>query len=291
MIMISDSEDVVSSDLLRVLRYIALVDEGGGSLSNSQIDAYANTESVELLTQAQAFPEFGLSAQTWRLLRFGTSSSTRAEVAEVARYFVKVGWISQRESVGGRRLTSVGRALVKAMTTRKDDESEVAVVLSPDDPLNVGVLTREMQAAKEGLLVDPYFSDDLFEWLWRSTSLTRVLLCRRPEKLRVLEVLLGGLEQLDDRALEIRYLPPRSLHDRYVIGADQAVSMIGASLNGLHRNFTALVPMPDPSATAVREKMEQHWSKAIPVKAQQLKTEPPPASDDDSGDDASSSDD
>lgn len=123
------------------------------------------------------------------------------------------------------------------------------------------------------MLVDPYFSDDLFEWLYSSTSLSRVLLCRRPENLTVLSLFLGGVERAGARALEVRYLEPRELHDRYLVGRDGAVSMIGASLNGLHRNFTAIVRLPDPAGEAIRARVEEDWSRAARVEPQAIRAE------------------
>lgn len=56
--------------------------------------------------------------------------------------------------------------------------------------------------------------------------------------------------------------------------------MIGASLNGLHRNFTALVRLPDPAAGAIRARVEEDWNRAARVEPQDIKAElPVPASD------------
>lgn len=56
------------------------------------------------------------------------------------------------------------------------------VILSPDNPLNLGVLTREIVAAREGMLVDQYFDDQRVGWLADATSIARVLMSRSPDK-------------------------------------------------------------------------------------------------------------
>lgn len=242
-------------------------------MTDRQINTYADTEPPK--QQARSYAELlNVSSASSLFAAFGVNYAPQADLAG---YFAQVGWIS---NASPRKLTPVGRAVVKAVAAHAEVTVEAAVVLSPDDPLNLGLLTREIAAAKDGLLVDPYFSDDLFDWLYSSTSLSRVLLCRKPENLTVLGLFLGGLEQAGERTLEVRHLPLRALHDRYVVGSDGAVSMIGASLNGLHRNFTALVRLPDPAAEAVRSRMEQEWARATKVVPQRFKN-PPPASIDD----------
>lgn len=241
------------------LRYIHAVDEGGGHLTDQNIDNYIECSAPS----DQALYMRSTLAQFEALFRAAASGNQHAS------YMRTVGWINSRSV--GPRLTNIGRAIVTAIEkggSSRSSDPEGVVLLSPDDPLNLGVLTREVAAAKDGLLVDAYFSDELVSWLWQSTSITRVLMCRSDEKCTDLRLYLGGLERAG-RQIEFRVLPRGELHDRYLIGADGKVSMIGASLNGLHRNFTAIIEVSDPGASAIRDYVNAKWNSAKRVEPQQ----------------------
>lgn len=248
----------IDARYVTALRYIHAVDEGGGHLSDQNIDQFIECAAPSMQTLAM-----GPLAQFGALIRVASTANQHAS------YMQAVGWINHHST--GPRLTNVGRALVTVIEDNAgslDADPEGVVILSPNDPLNLGVLTREVSAAKEGLLVDAYFSDELVSWLWQSTSINRVLMCRSEEKCADLRLYLGGLERAG-RELEFRVLPRGDLHDRYLIGADGKVSMIGASLNGLHRNFTAIVEIPDPGASAIRYQIDAKWHQAKRVEPQQ----------------------
>ena len=214
-------DPVVSAEHLRALRYIALVERGGGRLLDSQIDLYIETEPPSQDTWAVAWHTSRMSRL---LVRGGYGLSTHADFME------SLGWI-RPEKWDGPRLSSIGHAIVRASEEADVAEPEGVVLLSPDDPLNLGVLTAEVAAAKGGALVSYY---------------------------------LGGLERAG-RKIDFRILPRGSLHDRYLIGEDGKVSMIGASLNGLHRNFTAIIEVPEPGAAAIRVEVDRKWGDALPV--------------------------
>lgn len=247
-------DPVVSAEHLRALRYIALVERGGGRLLDSQIDLYIETEPPSQDTWAVAWHTSRMSRL---LVRGGYGLSTHADFME------SLGWI-RPEKWDGPRLSSIGHAIVRASEEADVAEPEGVVLLSPDDPLNLGVLTAEVAAAKGGALVDPYFDDRLVAWLANSTSIARVLMCRSVEACDALSYYLGGLERAG-RKIDFRILPRGSLHDRYLIGEDGKVSMIGASLNGLHRNFTAIIEVPEPGAAAIRGEVDRKWGDALPV--------------------------
>lgn len=243
----------IPEHLLRVLRYIDLVEHGGGHLTDRDIDVFSIAEVPE--SGAAGYFGNGLSA---RLSTYALLSGSG-----VSDYMRAVGWLTDMPP----RLTSAGRAIVAAAQESQDraaDDAAGLAVLSPTDPLNLASLTRSIASARGGTLVDPYFTDDLFPWLIEATSIARVLLCREKAKRSVLGFYSGGAAT-SGRPLEIRCLGPRELHDRYLIAEDESVSMIGASLNGLHRNFTAIVPIPDPAATAVREYVRERWEEADPI--------------------------
>jgi hypothetical protein len=249
--------DPIPDHVLRVLRYVALVEDGGARLTTFGIDRYAGQEvpaRVNLLDRL-------LASSNWFAMN---------QMGSMADYFLRVGWLDPK-TFG---LTSIGRAIVKATAERSEEAATSAVILSPSDPLNYAVLTREVAAARSGLLLDPYATFEYLAWLYQSTSIVRLLIGRDEngrrdsENQASMRLALGGIERAGGRALEVRQLPRDSLHDRVLIGEDDSVSLMGASLNGLHKNFTAIVPLPEPAATALREYVEGLWAKAVRLEPQ-----------------------
>lgn len=249
---------MVSSDLLRALRYVAMVEEGGGQLDAEALNAWMAAPSGEGLAKWARY-EVPLDV----LLDFAPG---------YAEYMTFVGWAE----INPVRLTSVGRAVLKAAestTNSSAGDDPRVIVLSPDDPMNALKATAAVVGIAEGLLVDPYFGDDLLSWLTEATTITRVLTCRREKDRRSLGMLLEAAASMG-RELEIRCLPVKALHDRYLVDAEGAVSMMGASLNGLHANFTVVVPLPEPAAQAVRSYVESKWNEAVRVEPAGIRDEP-----------------
>lgn len=250
----SQSEPI-SDSLLRVLRYVVLVEDGGSRLSERSIDAFAEAlppSIIRVPIGATVLP----SVSMLNVLHDPADSTVA--------YMKKVGWVLT-DPTHHVVVTEVGRAVVKATTDRGSDNDEGVVIFSPDDPLNYAKLTRAFVDAGAGMLVDPYFMDAQIDWLYRDTGIEKVLFCRKPVSLGTLELFLGGVQYRGDRTIELRYLPPKSLHDRYVVGADHSVSMLGASLNGLRKNFTALVKLPSSVTKTVRDQIYSSWDQATPI--------------------------
>lgn len=238
--------DLIHPDLLRALRYSALVEDGGGDLAADELDAW------------MAAPT-GKGLANWAVL--GVPLDLVMEGATgYADYLALVGWVRFRPL----RVTSVGRAVLNvggAASAEAVDKNPDVIVLSPDDPMNAVKMTNAVAGARDGLLVDPYFEDELFAWLFDTTSIARVLTCRKQGDRRRLGLLLAGARSAG-RSLEVRCLPPKALHDRYLVDGDGRVSMIGSSLNGLHANFTLVVPLPEPAAGSVRSFVDARWKAA-----------------------------
>ncbi len=247
------NDPLIPERLLRALRYVDMVERGGGQLTDSKIEAFVSTPPPE--------PGFLLSTER-RLMR----SFMFVQTEGIAEYMRDLGWISGQPP----RLTDVGRAIVNA--SHRDDgdlgpeehEGET-VVLSPEDPLNLLSLTGAVGAAKSGMLVDPYFKDDYVLWLLESTSIERLLLCRARSERSRLALAAGAAEKLH-RRIEIRCLPRSAVHDRYLISEDGSVSMIGASINGLHKHFTVIARVNEPGSSAIREYVERKWTEAEKIK-------------------------
>lgn len=257
-----DGDEPITDSLLRVLRYAVLVEDGGSRLTEKLIDAFARTDPPAVgpvpMTTAALMRSMGMR-----------NKLLGASVESTVEYMKTVGWLrvdASREVV----VTDVGRAVVRASVERNVDSDEGVVIISPDDPLNYAKVTRAFVDAGSGMLVDPYFKDEQLDWLYKDTRIEKILFCRKPDHLGMLELSVGGIRYRGgDRDLDLRYLPPKSLHDRYVFGADGSVSMLGCSLNGLRRNFTALIRLPPTATEAVRAEIEPLWEKATPIEARE----------------------
>ncbi|GAA4853271.1 hypothetical protein GCM10023221_36510 [Luteimicrobium xylanilyticum] len=248
----------VPDDLLRIAQYVGLAEDAGYPLSERQLWTYAETP---------------LPRRTTDLARLGIFGG-RGALVDAVPYMRRVGWILTLED-GTVRLTALGRAVAKSGTTGVLAEAPAPVglvILSPDDPLNLATLTRSIAGAGAGMLVDPYFQDDMFEWLMSSTSIDRVLLGRKATKLGSLPFIAGAAAKMG-RGLSVRYLPPDRMHDRYLVAENGDLSMIGASLNGVHRNDTAIMRVPAPGAATIKRRLANLWDQAMPVEPKSSLTE------------------
>jgi hypothetical protein len=137
-------------------------------------------------------------------------------------YLAFVGWARMKPV----RLTSVGKAVLKsaeAETSKSVSCHPEVIVLSPDDPMNAMKATAAVAGVREGLLVDPYFVDDLLSWLTEATSITRVPTCRREKDRRQLAMLLdaaagpeaaSGILLFGSRSARLRWLTTTASAER-----------------------------------------------------------------------------
>lgn len=244
------TDELISDDLLQTLRYLRMVNDGGAAVERHDLDAWAHLPPP--------------SSHTAGGLGYGLIYSL--DRRDYAEYLLGVGWAAGNPM----RITAVGRAVLKSHDGAHaggPDNERALVILSPSDPLNLVALTSAVAAAKAGTLVDPYFSDDLFAWLLEATSIERVLLCRSDDKRATLRLVAGAAERAG-RSLEIRCLPRRDLHDRFLLSEAGSVSSIGSSFNGVNRNFTTIAPMPEPAAQAIRDYVDARWEEAARIEPQ-----------------------
>ncbi|WP_282947153.1 hypothetical protein [Cellulomonas endometrii] len=237
---------MITNDLLHALRYLQMVNDAGAGVPAAHLDAWLNVTPPAELSRLDA-----LTRQFEQLI--GRDHG-------YAEYIELVGWADGDPM----RITATGRAVVKAHEGNEGVQDEALVILSPQNPMNLVTLTSTIAKAQAGMLVDPYFKDDLFQWLMESTSIRRVLVCREPADRSVLPMI-AGAASLISRDLEIRCLPLRAVHDRFLVTQDGAIFTIGSSLNGLQRHFTTITRLPDPGTDTVREYLEKQWDAADPV--------------------------
>lgn len=252
-------DPVIPTEYVRALRYVALVERGAGRLEDAEIDAY-----VDVVPPVRAGADAGVAQPM----------EQRAGSGGHARYLTDLGWVTPAPT-GEVRLTELGHAILRAVATEEavrpepdagqprntvqppaaQDPSATSAPSSPSPvgPLHLGTLTAELAGADPGLLVDPYFDDEMVTWLARSTTIPRVLLCRCPEDAAALSAHAAELERRG-RSIEFRILPPGLLSDRYLIGADGTVSMIDVSAHG-----TSIIKVPAPLADPVRSQVVDNW--------------------------------
>jgi hypothetical protein len=193
----------------------------------------------------------------------------------VTDYLAGVGWVRQEH--GKARLTDVGRAVLAgcgAIVAQIDaTDPEVAdVALDPQDPLVYVQLTRRLQKAGAGLLVDAYFKAESLLWLAESTNLRRVLVSSRHHKSekdrQAIAVALATIPNGGD--IEVRHTSDKSLHDRCIVGENGTVQLLGSSVSGVGKHLTAVISPSDDIARVYQQKYEALWQTAEAVKPQPM---------------------
>ena len=247
------SDDTIPAHLVRVLEYVDLVDAAGGHLTSSDLEAFAQASVPEPEGMAYAQP-LGLQA---------IFQVARASTLATVSYLQQVNWITDVR--GGVTLTELGRAVLNAGRARAAPlDTSQGLVLSPDDPLRLSALTGLVGSLGEATLVEPYLQDQVLEWVFSCTQISKIIICRNQDKIVETALALGKLNS-DKRSVEVRYFPPRELHDRYVVPKNDTPYMLGASLNGLDKHFTTMVPMPNHLASAIRTQVDAWWRDGKPI--------------------------
>lgn len=109
-------EPILPPEYERALRYIDLVDRGGATLTNRQVDAF-----IDLV------PPVGAARG-----RAEEVARPDGHAAGHAAYFGQVGWLAP-EAAGGRRLTPLGRALLRGVASASPPGTEPLSPLARDE--------------------------------------------------------------------------------------------------------------------------------------------------------------
>ncbi|MET9218692.1 hypothetical protein ABZX65_07900 [Streptomyces sp. NPDC003300] len=260
----------VSDHILRTLWYIELVASQGQQLSLADIDSYAQAPQPRDAQREQLF----LGGTSLFSGLYGQGKVKRRPEA-VAHYLVQVGWIKKGDD--GVTLTKIGRAVLRAESDERsageDLDPEVAdIALDPEDPMVYVQLTRRLQKAGQGLLVDAYFHAYSLEWLVESTTLRRILTSsRHPSSGKDRQLLAVALATIPNGAdVELRHTADPSLHDRCVVSEDGSVQLLGSSVNGVGRHLTAVIAPSADIAEVYRKKYEDLWASAERVHPQPM---------------------
>lgn len=259
--------DYVPEHVLRTLWYIDLLAKQGTPLPWAHIDVYARRTP----------PRGGRRASPIPTLQdiIGYEGAVVRSPEAVADYLYGVGWV--RREQGHARLTDIGRAVLagcgaKVAQLDATDPEVADVALDPKDPLVYVQLTRRLQKAGAGLLVDAYFKAESLAWLVESTNLRRVLISsRHPKSEKERQTIAVALATIPNGGdIEVRHTSDPALHDRCVVGKSGSVQLLGSSVNGVGKHLTAVISPSDDIAKVYREKYEALWQVADPIKPQPM---------------------
>ncbi len=252
--------DLADQAVFRGLRYIRLLNEEGVRPTATQVNKFA----------ASAAPreerwEFGWESMVGQLVR--TAMSVRQPAESTTDFLVRMEWAAG-DAQAGLELTELGRAFLRgvireAKEINSDDSVPSVVTLEAGNPLSLVELTQAVQEAGEGLLVDPYFRAEQLQWLITSSSIIRVLIKEPKGGTSALAVALGhfaGAERID-----LRVVGGNELHDRAVVRADDGVTLIGTSVNGVGKHLTTLVRLKPEDSSSLRDRLNQLFEGAVRV--------------------------
>lgn len=231
--------DALPERVIRVLAFIDQAEQGGFAPSPDAVNAFAaQPEPPQPYWGGYREPHFGPGADiaAW-LIELNLATGHPFEVA----------------------LTGLGKAMLRGAVV----DNSTALVLDPKDPLSYAQLVARLSSNEPTLIADPYIRIEELHRLVSHTALTRILSSSKVEDSdrRGMAVLAANAS----RPIEVRFSSEESWHDRYVLRGTK-VFQLGASVNGLNKNVTALLPVVDEAvAKPLREYVEGLWQGAQPL--------------------------
>lgn len=246
--------EIVSEHVHRLLAYIAALNRNGVRPERQLIEEFAKRPERRSPTRRSSLT---LIAEQMALVLGGVEVS---EGETYCDYLARLGWIDDKQQV---ELTSVGRALLKALNTPVLEETTADVfeiVLEPEDPFAYAKALGALGGAKRSLLVEPYFRLQQLIDIEAFDNIERVLIGPgvSGSDLKVLAVGLAGLDE--GRNLEVRRA--KALHDRYLIPHEGAVTMLGMSLGGIGKKVSTITTLGEVASIALRDAHEHLWREA-----------------------------
>ncbi len=190
-------------------------------------------------------------------------------------------WIDRDSNSELLTITELGRALLAASERAEDADEGSTVVLDSEDQFAYAKLIGHLNRAGEGLLVDPYFRVDQLMTILENTQLSRVLISKQHKNSKgdraALAVALAS--PVLPRSLEVRASDDEAVHDRIIVGQNEEVWLLGASLSSVGRVNTVIIPVPKEGASGLRDQAERLWDTAEPVRSVESSAKETPASD------------
>jgi hypothetical protein len=251
--------EIVNEETHRVLAYVDALNRHGVRPPDQVVDAFAEEPDQKVTVEG------GLSG----LSSLRTVASIWAEHyvpnESFCQYMHRLGWITG--DVNAVELTSVGRALLRALNSPVMDEDTadvIEVVLDPKNPFAYAQALHGISSVRNALLVEPYFRLQQLMDIAEFDNIVRVLVGSRL-KGHEYELIATGLASLgEERTIEVR--KTSELHDRYLIPANEgAVLMLGASLGGIGKNVSTLTTLGQLASQALRDAHERIWADGEPI--------------------------
>ena len=267
--------DLVPEGVLRALRYLDLLNRNGEYPTPTQVDNFAASSGpfgVEytspmftnyFATIASVLPTKVRDAEPVSQYLSRMEWATGAEVADVSN-----GFVARPEE--GMKMTRLGVAFLAGARQEQAEQTDQeavprTVTLEPQDPLSQVELAQMTSNAGAGMLFDPYLKPEALHWLITSTEITRALIKTPDRGVGAYRVTLGytlGSERVDLRATS-----SVEFHDRAIVGADGAVTIMGTSVNGVGRHLSSLTTLTPADGASLRARYESLFDAADRVEA------------------------
>ena len=177
------------------------------------------------------------------------------------QHLLRLGWLELASLGDGLVVTALGRALLREVDDDDADQSTVTLLAS-DSPLAYPQLIGHIAESGEAFVIDAYIGLQQFNDLMINTSTKRVLIGPNVKAGDIAGI--ATMMATNPGRIEVRQATARVLHDRFIIG-DLGVHTIGASLNGVGKTTTVLMPMPDMVSDQIKVEAESWWLAAQAV--------------------------
>lgn len=266
---------IASDETHRALAYLVATVRYGRPMPVELFDAYALAPDPA----AARYRSVGgigerLQRQWIEVMGVAGTRELTTPAEPLSSYLARVGWAEIKAS--NISPTALGSAVLQALNAPTIDvssEAPVTVVIHPEDPLAYAKVFGLIVSQDDGLLVDPYLGVPEFFELLDIQVVTRILMSDNGMKAKR-PVIATALAAIENR-VEVRYLEPKDLHDRFFIPDSGDVLVFGSSLNSLTRRPGVVTPLADGAASeAIRAAYKKLWLAATPIEPSESKMAP-----------------
>ncbi|CAN5538747.1 hypothetical protein BH23ACT6_BH23ACT6_25020 [soil metagenome] len=173
----------------------------------------------------------------------------------------RLGWV-ERDRNRRYGVTLLGHALLRAeASVDSGDEDSAVMVLTAEDDLAYGRVLGLIAECGDALIVDGYLDAAELVHLLKDSDAARFLVSSKLSRNRMMQLAIQIRTAPPNKEGVVRELRQANFHDRYLIG-DHKVYGLGSSLNGVGKNMTTLIEMPDSAAQMIRDQIESLWDSA-----------------------------
>jgi hypothetical protein len=245
----------------RALTYVAAVTSQGYELTSEEFERYIGMPMPEV-------------SSAW-----AKGPAAEPDGAEpVLDWLVRLGWLTRTSGTVG--ITPLGRAVLRAVEQHElATELPPEVVLGPAEPFTYGPVLGRIGDLHEPILVDRTFQFDQFLEVMLRTSVTRILVGADAQYEQDRRRLAAALSRPLGLDRHLRVGVSAELHDRFVVPPTGPVGFLAATRNVLGHRHSIFGFVQAPAADDIRRHVEDLWSRATPLTAEQPLTVGAPAGD------------